>query len=1491
MHTSQHQSPHTIFLLICTCLGFDHPSPSFHPSLNLGQLSQARLRCLNEEKLIQYLLLNEDHSKRGAELKFSAISTSSVINLSKPQFQFLSDIIVDFLLAESSAILRDVFANRSESIPNVGTSLVFMASSLSIIGYALLSHINIRDTRKGKDLRGAIDKLKEEVTNLVARQDIGNQLLDGILESFLPFLGPLEEIYQSKTFKANGMIAMAHGFNSDFWERLRMAETQLRIDEDDAMELDNEFESQGSRRRTETAEPEISHNEIDATTDSTAFQNSLIAKICFLSGLKKPSGDEDLGDPLHTKGFMHYLVSLKPHEFLACRTFMRELFGAKIPVSKENASLLFEYLVREILPPYEFERCEVSMGFCLEIMTGLAETWTNNDTDDISELGGSLYEWFIRVALNRGISSPHVHSGISSMLQRVIKVRPEYARTISDSLPSARTSLFRVLQEGNIRVKFHVGQNISEIFGLFVLTEHDNILEDVISNLPSEILWQEGIALRLFVLAHLAASWPTLLRRCVYAIFETPGHAYESAGHAKHCLTLVSKSLGLGNLRGLFKLFVSQIIYTWLETQPLRSIPYSIFGYAHLPELLQDVQDEVIGQIVMRGKDDEALQLAADLERSYEQLLECSFSKAAAYSILRDVAVPPSMNKQAPGAEARLRKTLGKELHTSLVNKHFPEILACFYKTLDEVEDIQKGFQKHLEYSEAYKSYQKIMSISASETVLPVNQQPSFRARYLIDEIQFLCRRTGCDPQSIWSPELYVYVLRELLNTIHPALGSLHACYVLRRIRLLICMAGQAALEFYPLEMALHSLRPYITNTHCSEDTIGIVQYLLEYGTVYIKEIPSFLAGLAVSTLTSMKVFLKSTQESTTQESQFRATMSTAHNFHAWFANYLDGYASPYLTGASEQSFRALVKAARNIRSTGNPNHGTYESDLLLEIFEDQRSGRCILNQPAQDLILGLLCREFELPSSFRDDILGSAEQATLYAPVIWKTCRRNRLGQNYLLWVGKVLGRAYASTGVIDREMTLEIQLESDEEKGPTSNLTQSQGSRSSILRLLCDIVLVDNPTEVGMAETVLRSIITKVDGSELFSECEQHISNSLMKGLVWRQYQCPTGTLSVSSCRILKEIVVFDNSKPALQWIQELCVALARIAVDDPVLSELVQILIRMEKFAEEVFPYVLHLVLQKEVDSHQATRSTISEACSQWFRNCEPNSIIHVKMLLRAILYLRKQPLPHEATKADRSQWLQLDFKLAAEAATKCAMFKTALLFLDIHYSEEAKASRRSSKIKFEEPTDLLLNIFQNIDEQDAFYGVQQPSSLSSMMSRLEYENAGFKSLSFRGAHYDSHIRLTKGASLEDEENIVKILDTLDLNGLSQSLLSKMTNTGSQSIDSMLRTARKLEQWDLSAPASHISSTGTIFRAFQSINNAANLDNIVSALSLGFKESMELLITGVTADSSLQTTLGTLSILTEADEIFTSRNAQDLQEGWSRLVSRETWMSSAR
>lgn len=1485
----QNRAAYHVFRLISVCLGLKHPPPCHRQDLKLGLLSQGHFRCLNEKKLIEYLILKDTLPISSTKERRAAILRAWEINLSNLQFQTLSAVILDFLLAESANLLRDNFALDLNESFKICRNIIFHASSLSLIGYAILAHPNIQDTRKGKDLSVVAGKLKNAILQSILRQPQKRDLIYGVYDTLEPFVGTLNNILSKETLLSRGVITLAQGFDEEFWGDLRMAHIQFSADEEDAMNLNDDFESQEGSGRTEKVVAEISHDVIAAATDTMAFRNGVATRICFLSNLDMTTKYDETAEAWDAASFIQYLTSLKPHEFLACRPFLREMFQFNAKIYPQDGNLLLEYLGQKIISPYELERCDVSLGVCLDIMTGLAEVWTSGESREISEIGGTLYEWFINVALNRGISSPEVHKNISSMLQRVIKVRPEYARSRSESLPSARTSLFQVLQEGNIRVKFHVGQNVSEIFGLFVLKEHDSILEDVIDNLPSTVDWQEGISLRLFVLAHLAASWPTLLRRCVYALFETAGNAHDCTRHAKYCLTLISHSLGIENLHKLFQLFVSQIVYTWLETQPLETIPFTIFGYDSLSELLRDIQDEVIGQIVMRGKDDEFAQLAKDLGKPYEFLLAASFGKVAAYSIARDVAIPPSQHSQASGADVRLRRILGKDRYASLITEFFPSILATLYKTLDEVELVERGFQKRPTYAKTYGAYRTMISNSSSDTILPLNQQPSFKARYLIDEVEYLCRRTSYEADAIWSPELYVYVFRELLNTIHPALGSLHACSVLRRIRVLVAMAGSVALEYYPIEMALHALRPYISNTICAEDAIGMVQYLISSGLEYLKDVPSFLVGFSVSTMTSLKSFLGSTQESTTQESQFQATMSKAQAFHGWIAATLDQYKSSHISGKQEQSFKALVRAAQNLQNNGNPRKGTYESELLLGILEDQRSNKNILSQSSQNLILNLLCSTFEVPSSFRDDIFGSDDQAALFAPVLWRTCQHGNYGQSYLLWVGRVLGRAYASTGLMDPDMTSETNL--DFEQRPTPITTVVPNSAGSILMLLCSIILAEDPAEVGMAEMILRAIVSKADGTEYYSICEQTLPNSLMKGMLWKQYPCPNDAPEMAQGGTTLEKAALEDRKPASQWIQELCTALAQVTKDDPILVKLPHILTKMTRFAEQAFPYVLHLVLEKEFDGQRLTKQTMSLAYSEWFIKSGPATIPHMKILLKAILYLRCQPLPHETTKADRSQWLDIDYRLAAQAAVRCSMFKTALLFVDISYSEVAKASRRSSAIKIEEPTDLLLRIFENVDEQDAFYGVQQPSSLSSMMARLEYENAGFKSLSFRGAHYDSRIRLSKDTNWEDEGNIVKILDSLDLHGLSQSLLSKMSNSRPVSIDSMLQTARKLEQWDISAPVSHVSCTSTVFRVFQSINNTADFKALSVAIDAGIQESMKTLMTRNIAISSLQTTLSTLSILAEAEEVLTSQDTGQLAEAWARFESRDKWMSSAR
>ena len=1486
---SQHCRPPSIFRLLSAILGIPCPDGECPYTRDLGPIAQALLRCHLNKRLIAYLLLKDDET--AASLGTSHIlSEGTHIQLPEAKFQALYGMAVNFLCAELSALIKEGPFSDGADRQSVSADAACIAGTVCVIAFGLASAARGRDHSKIRALRTLASKLGSQLSQRIPRQENPSVVADGLLTSLegLSYASSLNHAQDSMLFE--GAVLTALNFNEGFWQEIRLARVEAGTN-GDAMEFDEDFGSpKSSLKGSESKAKDIEHDWLSESTSTSAYRACLIANICEICMTRGKIADDAFGSGTLPDKFIEYLTSLPADEFLHCRPFLKQFFESDIRVNESGGSMLLEYLGQEILQTYEFQRCEVSLGACLDIMTSLARLWTDDDHATIADLGASLYEWFIKV-LNRGICSPHIYQCLSLMLQRVIKVRPDYAKGLQ--LESARTSLFRILEEGTIAVKFTVGMNISDVFGLFILKEHDAILNDIISSLPSVRDWTEGIALRLFVISHLGSSWSTLLRRCTYAIFETAGQVPGSVMHATYCLELMSKALNLSDPRELFKLFVSQIIFTWLESQTLKMIPFSIFGYPTLTALLQDVQDEVTGQVVMRGRNDEAQQLADMFIIPYDALLEQCFGKCAAYCIARDATVPPTRDKLASGADVRLRKLLGKERYGALISEHFPEILAGLYKTIDREENITKGFQKLEVYSAAQEAYNEMMSYAASTATLPASQQPSFKAGYLVDEIAYLFSKSNYDPEAPWTPALYVFILRELLNSIHQALGSLHACSVIRRIRILVCMAGDTALHDYPLEVTLHSLRPFLIETHCAEDTIGICWYLLSHGASYLQEVPSFLAGFTVSTLALMKKFLNSPQESTTQESQFVATMSKAQSFHIWLGEFADNYSSPQLDESTERSFKAIVISARQLRDIGNARKGTYEGDLLLELLKDRRAGSLLVDKASQNLILDLLCSSFEVQASFRDDILGSEEQAADFVSATWDTCQDRTCSPDYLLWVARVLGRAYAGTGAVEEAMSREVQMDPSPNIESSSQQSLDSSSRRSLLSLLWSTLLTDNRQEVSIAEKTLQKVVTKAEGTDLWSECEHLFPASLMCALTWNPFPCPLIPSVQGKTQTLQEAVAVDDELTFPHWVRRVCMALVGMAPNDTLLSELKPILSAVDGLPEKMFPSILHLVLLREIDKQQITKQVFSAAIGQLFKDFTDDKAPHMRLVLRSIIYLRSQALPHEHTKADRSHWLDFDHEQAANVAVQSRMFKTALLFLEVGFSEASKVkkSRRSSGVKAEIPTELLLRIYRNIDDKDSFYGIRQPSSLATMMDQLEYENAGFKSLSFRGAHFDSQIRHLQEPIVNSEEEMVSVLDTLDLNGLSQAVLSGMTSAGPTSTEAMLRTARKLERWDVSSVGAQPSTASTIFMAFQEIHRASDYRTVSNALDRGFSTTVRSLLATKPTDASLHSALSCLAVLTEIEDVVSSQRTEQLQEAWERLERRNEWMLSER
>jgi ataxia telangiectasia mutated family protein len=556
-----------------------------------------------------------------------------------------------------------------------------------------------------------------------------------------------------------------------------------------------------------------------------------------------------------------------------------------------------------------------------------------------------------------------------------------------------------------------------------------------------------------------------------------------------------------------------------------------------------------------------------------------------------------------------------------------------------------------------------------------------------------------------------------------------------------------------------------------------------------------------------------------------------------------------------------------------------------MELLQDKVSGRNLLGTPAADLVFSLLCETFQRPNSFRDDILGEDPIAVANAVVVWDSVQNQSHGQGYRLWAARALGRAYAATGLINDSLLRE-------QRSAFSHIVESSSSTSkvAILHMLCDS-LFSNNQDIGLAERTLQVIANKLSGHSEVEECETAIPTSLMKALVWAPYQCPDLSLSSAEASSFNNIY-WAPTISASEWARNVALYLTLKSALDPVIGALQKILYATSSLATQLLPLILHEVLLSEIEGDQKTRQEASRIFQQALRDVNETTFPHVRLIINCILYLRHQELPHESTMDDRDGWLEIDYMEAAAAASQCRMYKTSLLFIEIHLSRIAAFSRRSSTAKFPGSLDLLHVIFKNIDDPDLFYGVEQDVSLKAVMGKLEHEGFGFKNLSFQSANYDADMKLARATEDTNAFGIIKALNTTNLQGIASTMCSALGgNRGSaEAFESMLSTALDLQQWDIPVPATS-SATGNIFRALQSLTTLDDKIHLDGRIDECFLAVLDQLSEENQSLSSLRSSMTALGVLTEVDEVLSSQSFQQVQEGWERIIGRVSWLKFER
>ncbi|KAK6950264.1 hypothetical protein Daesc_008590 [Daldinia eschscholtzii] len=1447
-----------------------------------GQIGETLCLLQSRESLIRYLLLLDTDVSESSSVPGQQLSVAPVTHLGDTSNSYGTKKLVAelfYLKLEEIKTLCDSWdEQKDKSIQITPEKLQSIISSL-LVGVFILPEIIEVNSRPSQEVQNSLFSILQTALAAVSNSYEGQILYDCLLTSVRPYMPALSCAELGKLGKEWSYL---HRFFFELSGAFRKRDdSQSSKNEDDFMDLDDDFKSRERRSNTSSKSPEISRHEASVALQAPTFYFDTIQRLRLFDILYGDHGQIGLIPAPYLDDFLE----LSNEELISCRCLTRELFDSDLIINPDDADRV---IVRmgELIGSAAFSSCEVALNVCLDVMEGLIPIWSDSD-GDISSRVGDLYHYFLNAGLKNNMLSSSIQMSLVRLLLRLIQVNEKYTETIKMEPPSS--SLLSILSSAAIPVKYYIGSRLPNLFGRYTLKSHDEVLVDVLEVLPSKTDFFEGIALRLFVLAELAREWPTLLRRGIYHIFEIPGEIPSSKRHAARCLNNISISLNLENTQQLFDLFAPQLLYTWLEIKSIDDIPFMIFGFSTLKELLQRAQSEIVALMVMRGQDEAAARLAAALGDSPAQLIQRNFSRIIAYSMAHDISMPKA--EQQRSGESRLRKILGRETFLEAIYINFADIIGLFFSLIDQENPVEESWARDKSFAYAAEAMAEIKKCGHSEVGLSPNQQPMFRAKYLTREISLLCSRTEYEISALWTPALVVSVARKLFNGVHPALGPLHTCSVLRKVRVLICLAGQHAWESYPLEMLLQSIRPLIVDTECADDALGMSQYLLEKGSESLSQSPSFLAGYALSALASLRVFLETSQSSTTQESQFKATMNKAQKFHSWLTKYLEDYESPFLQESEHRAaFDTITGCAAHVRSSGNAERGTHESKLLLEILQDGIHGAQLLNEPSRKLALEMLCSNFTIPSSHSLDVISSDEEALTWAPIVWKSCQAQGLSNEYLAWAGRVVGRGFAASGHVDQDLLRESEL-----SRYFNASVDASGSEQDLLSLLRSLTSDSDCYKAGLAESALRTIVSEAAAqgdNNLLIACQKVLSDQLFATSDWTPYRTPpSDNMPISLAR--EDVVLSDEAFESAKWAQGVAVYLTQSYPDNVILNALPPILTSVKGFSKQAFPYILHLVLLFEHERQQSVKRSFSSALKNWLKLESPVAKENTSLLINAILYLRTQQLPGENSIADRGQWLDIDLLSVASAAAKCGMFKTALLFVEMTSTEGSRASRRSSAIRAQDSTDILMNIFENIDDPDAYYGLSHTSSLNNVLARLEYEKNGSMSLAFRGAQYDSHIRRRDPAANIDSQSLVGTLGNLGLSGLSHSLLQTGQGLDGSStiVESTFNTARRLEIWNLPAPTSTTNPSVTLYKAYQTWQQATEIGPVRVTTHNSFSETMRSVVKKDLTPARLRHHLSTLAVLTELNDVVEIPDSTELDRALTIFTDRSNWMKSGR
>ena len=1455
---AEYAVPWRLINLFCACSNRRTIFAPIKQATNSSSILGTWLRQQPDQELLNFLLLshiadNPDEPSMG-DIRASLIDE----DLRRG---------IDHMILETISVKVKQFSDtwksmRRERVSNINTDLVQLLISVCVIADCYANMCSSSFTSLCVSVQKASDALWSEIQSFVSRRE---------LESAQPYLSAIITPLSLRTVHTEDHVLLRESTISMVkyvYERINADRSQEFVpnasddmSQTEILDIDENMNSQSSQTTTASVALDL-NREYFVEEWQIFFSTEEISRYLYL--LYSSSFAVEMEDSSRNAQVIDMLLLLEGSNLLQARFAILKLVSDNTLSRKELCTLL-RHLGEQCLGPYTLNRCEASLCLCVDSLALSADEWIREPNDELGIMASELYQWLTEDAFNQGFASSRLLQRVSALMNKVLRIDSGFQSHSSG--PSPRTILFRILRCNDNVLKLAAGRVIPSLFAYFVLTEHEAMFADILEALPSDQNDIEGIAIKLDIFAGLASRWHTISRSAIYCIFETAANVTAAVSHARHCLSSVCLARGFGSLQGLFRHFAPQLIYRWLRTSSLSNLPFGAFDYASLKGMILDVESEVVAQVAMRCDESITQELSRVLHLPYRELVIKAFPKVEAYCLARDICLPPSPDPSKKSTETAMRRHVGSDQARILTRTNFAKIFSEMVMLMAQEEQADKALSKRSEFSKSLNILTRINELGSTPFNLSTGQEPSFRSRYILDEIEYLCKRNDLELASIWKPSLLVYVARDLFHGLRPAHGPFFASSILRKIKLLVALFGSSAVQGYSLQMLLRNIQPLLQDFYCSEDAIGLFKYLLLEGKQSLEHDYSFTCGLATSTFFLMKDFLASKQETTTQQSHFKRTVSNAQIFTQWFARFLNQIDLKDYSPQSNETFRQIVNSAQMIEGSTNENSTAYEADLLGTMLQDQTRPRPLITQVTFDTMMKFVCRSFKRPAKSRDDIFMDDTLAIQYAPTLWNLLRRSRLTVEFRLWVAQVIGRAYAFSGRMNDFLVKEHDATMFDD--PKAGVSISD---LSVVRRVCCFLWSDVPTEAGLAERTLQSIIHNLKDQGIIEPLDDIVEPPVLTALSWTPLPCPSMSIDKVDLQATTDLLP-TNDTNATQWSSQFVLNLAQQVRLDPIISALSPIVSKIPSFALDVLPFIAHRSILVTQDSSQDSAEYITKNFRNVVEKRGEHLQQHMQAILRTSVYLWKQPFPHESTLIDREKWLNLEWSELAVAAVECKMYRTALLFSELSASKANRTSRRSSIPKALMPTTLLQEIFENLEDPDYFYGLPQETSIDSVIKKLQFEGSDLQALSFQSAKHDGLLKLGKNPDdRQGSAGIVRALTSANLDGIAHGMSKSSETTMSDGY--IAQTLLNLQEWNLPVTNAHDLS-GAVFESLRTITKVQDFSSVPPILDKMLQETFELLLSGKVIGGSLHDSMSSLAAITELKELWACESSAELDD----------------